>query len=989
MIQQERLRPRSAGIARLVARSSGRWALWIAGVVFCTGLLPAAEHDIRLGWIDRFHSGSFSQAQIAALKTRLVGYDALACPEQRIVLQRVPDEEIFADQRELRGACGSIVQIPEDFDVNLTGHVYRGVIMDPLRPERESRQAWMQRSRRWKQTDGSPVVAMPVLRPESLPSDVVVGIDEAGTWQIGCDFNANLSFEPAERFVLPADQMDAPVVASIAGTTVVLRAAEGRTDAAVEPTTLGLEVLCVDALPAKEHSSESGQGMIAQTVVRMGKSDDGASVQWVLLPTGGGAADVAAAMAAAERADCDAVLVNLDGLLHWPTDAARLLASLSRHSGLPVVTTRQTPISPNFHVEPDRSSVADLAEILSSQSDSQKTFARAVGELITDLPRFRQAIQLDEMTAAGVLPSVSLSSIEENATNDRFVTIAGTQSCIARIPRDAVDGRIEIGNRAARFEELDVRLYDELGMRVTGVEHSNGVRFDSMPLAQAMRARGGYVVAAPSLFYRGRTVMAAGDDVRITWTHAAAVPADAKSPVDSESKIAQEQLPPGVKVAPRYRVDRLPPMATDDVPDSVQQIAAGLTSRGPTVASWWYREPPRHGSIAYHHVFEDEFPGSTQWPHHRLQFWVVYENGRLLPGYRSVGDLGGSNPADAWILVQAAVTDDRNLAKPPRLLQTASLRGRAPSELDWQRVPIETGDRQPAADLSSLSTEKSFLLAELRAEDSHPSEGWVWATDPQQSSDPMPWLQYYDHDIIQAAIAELKARGKTAAEIVSASPRPSDDSKDLTAWRENLVAIDQVEVRKSNLDAVVETSRRVLELCRERLDGLPPPERPYYEDMLATIESPEQNFVGKADAFQFQSDPQWLQTYAGAVDAAYRLTRAIGYRELPELVAEQPIVDQAAQDEAYEAALFQLCGLVEIKDPRFVLTLRRYHHRRDEPIKAYRVLRRHAYEGPATAWYFKKERDAFEQSGVPALSRLGHARWFLREMAEPVRQASP
>lgn len=60
------------------------------------------------------------------------------------------------------------------------------------------------------------------------------------------------------------------------------------------------------------------------------------------------------------------VVVNLDGLLDRPTDAARLIAELSRRSEIPVVATRRTPISPDFFVEPARRSVPDLARSISA-----------------------------------------------------------------------------------------------------------------------------------------------------------------------------------------------------------------------------------------------------------------------------------------------------------------------------------------------------------------------------------------------------------------------------------------------------------------------------------------------------------------------------------------------------------------------------------------------------------------------------------------------
>ncbi len=960
-----------------------RWGL-LAALLLGWGLpKTSADRPIRMGWIDRFASGAFSEDQIAAFAPHLVGYDPLSCPEQSIVLQPVPATDITVNRGTLAGVCGAEVQIPESFKVSPHSSLYRGLICDARRPGRESRQRWIHQTRQWNEQDHSPLVAMPVLGPDMVPSDVLVCIDRNDDWQIGCDWNADLHFEPTECFRLSASQHDLPVMASSGDATVVIRRASVAPD-----QTPQLQMLCIAAAQSGWRSVDPGQAVIADFAAKLSRQDGQQQVQWVLLPTGRGAADLAAAMAAAEHAGCDAVLVNLDQLLHWPTDATRLLAELSRQTQIPVVVTRQTPISPKFHVEPARLSIPDIAEIHFSPSKSDSAaFSHAVDELITDLARFRVATQATRLVGTPTQANSYIEPIAGDLPHDRFMATLDDDRCVVRVPGNAIDGRVVISDRQANFDDIDATLYDKRGMRVTGIEHTNGIRFDSMPPAQAFRARGGYLVAKQRLFYRGRTVATLSDDVRLQWTR----PSDgATTDTDGSS----------TSIKPSYEIDRLQRVGTHDVPPYVRQIATGLTERGPSVASWWYREPPRHGSIAYHHVFQDPF-SKLHWANNRLQFWVVYEDGRLLPGYRTIGDLGGSNPRDAWILVQGAITDDITTANPPELIQSEAVSNQVPADMNWHPFhPAMMHSNDTSQNTSSLDTKRivlprddRFLFAEVRPRNGEaPGYGWRWAVAPQHRSEPLPWLKLYDHDAVQAAINEQKSTGVTATEIVTNTPRPAENSEDIVAWRAYLLAIDQAEVRKLQIDETVHAARRVLALCRGRLGGLPSPETPSHDDFLDSRGQPIPPDPSASDAipvFRVRYDRQWQQTYAWAVDAAYRLTRAIGYRELPEVIAEHPIANQTAQDADYEAAFFQLCGLVEIRNPRFALTLVRYHHRRNEPVKAYEILTRYAYEGPSTPWYFKKERDLWEQSGVASLSRLGHARWFLHEAGQPIRQVSP
>lgn len=993
-------------VCRSVVERSSRRAWWLGALLawWVYGSVPAlaGEGPIRLGWIDRFASGSLSGAPFNALQSHLVGYDPLGCPEQRVVLQRVPPTDISLDQRTIRGACGADVRIPEGFEMSSQTHFYRGVIFDERRPGSQSRQAWLQESRDWAEDDGSPLVPLPVLSPELLPSDVVVCIGGDGHWQIGCDFNVNLNLEPSECFKISA-ALGQPIIALAAGTAVVMRGEMVSSETEPDSAEPKLQILCVDQSREKRRSSSTGQAMIASLAVELSR-DEERQVEWVLLPTGRGAADVAAAMTAAQREGCDAVVVNLDGLLHRPTDAARLIAELSRRSKIPVMATRRTPISPDFFVEPARRSVPDLAEIHFRGTKPDTTaFEDAVGKLISDRASYRRATQADALTGLPTQPAHYLRPIAGEISSERFIQIAGREISAARVPRDAVNGRVDMVHRQVKLDDIDAAIYDEKGMRVAITRHGDDAAFDRIPPAQILHARGGFVLSDRFLTWNGSRHDTLGKDVSLHWTRPRDVAEVMGASLDNipvtESKMSDESITRDGYVEPRYQIDRLRRVETAQVPDRIEQMTAGLTRRGPDVVSWWYREPPRHGSITPRHLFQDEFSQPVTWSTDRLQFWMVYENGRLRPGYHSIGDPCGVEPADAWILVQAARTGDIVDADPPRLIQSSTLPVCQPRSLPWRWIPPAVLHREPAAqepqavparERAMLAAEDHFLLGEFRAEGEEAfGYRWWWAGTSPPASEQGPWLEFYDNDVVQAAVDERKSQGQSAAQIVAKTPRPDDDSSDLVAWRKYLVAIDQSEVRKSHLDLVEETARQVLKRCRQRMGGLPEPQPPYLDGAPATGGRTALPTTRPPSDFEFRLDSDFLHTYAWAVDAAYRLTRAIGYRELPDVVAEHPIVDPAAQDRAYEEALFQLCGLVKITDPRFFLTLRRYHHSRDEPIQAYQVLTRYGYEGPATPWYFKKERDAFEQSGVRSLSRLGYARWFLHENGDPIRQAWP
>jgi hypothetical protein len=82
------------------------------------------------------------------------------------------------------------------------------------------------------------------------------------------------------------------------------------------------------------------------------------------------------------------------------------------------------------------------------------------------------------------------------------------------------------------------------------------------------------------------------------------------------------------------------------------------------------------------------------------------------------------------------------------------------------------------------------------------------------------------------------------------------------------------------------------------------------EALLATIDQPAlrerlaDRALGNEAGNENRERTDWQK--AAVIDALYRKGRAIGYRELPEVVAERPIEDPAALDKAFRENLAEL-----------------------------------------------------------------------------------
>jgi len=97
-------------------------------------------------------------------------------------------------------------------------------------------------------------------------------------------------------------------------------------------------------------------------------------------------------------------------------------------------------------------------------------------------------------------------------------------------------------------------------------------------------------------------------------------------------------------------------------------------------------------------------------------------------------------------------------------------------------------------------------------------------------------------------------------------------------------------------------------------------------------------------------------------DALYRKARAIGYRELPDVVEKKPIEDQAKQDEQFKAAVRELSVWVDLNDDKYYLIRVRQLRREDNFAQAIQILNKHL-DQDSPLLHFKKRRDMFAELG--------------------------
>lgn len=185
--------------------------------------------------------------------------------------------------------------------------------------------------------------------------------------------------------------------------------------------------------------------------------------------------------------------------------------------------------------------------------------------------------------------------------------------------------------------------------------------------------------------------------------------------------------------------------------------------------------------------------------------------------------------------------------------------------------------------------------------------------------------------------------------------------------------LDQEEVRKDRLDEIVAAA----------------------DALLATIDQPAlrerlaDRALGTQAGNENREQTDWQK--AAVIDALYRKGRAIGYRELPEVVAEHPIEDPAALDKAFRDNLTELARWTNVEaEEVYLLKLRDL--RRDQKFGAAAKLLQNRATEEAGFWSAWKRFEIYDSLGWTAereMARSDLLQRFPKRAAEELKEHEP
>lgn len=121
------------------------------------------------------------------------------------------------------------------------------------------------------------------------------------------------------------------------------------------------------------------------------------------------------------------------------------------------------------------------------------------------------------------------------------------------------------------------------------------------------------------------------------------------------------------------------------------------------------------------------------------------------------------------------------------------------------------------------------------------------------------------------------------------------------------------------------------------------------------------------------------------IDALYRKGRALGFMELPEVIATKPIADREKHSEQFEATYKALAQWVDPTTPDYFLLAVRRHRRNGELGEALSLLQKHMKSGPANYWHYKKRRDMLLELGWPQLADQATSNLIIRFPVEAAK----
>ena len=143
-----------------------------------------------------------------------------------------------------------------------------------------------------------------------------------------------------------------------------------------------------------------------------------------------------------------------------------------------------------------------------------------------------------------------------------------------------------------------------------------------------------------------------------------------------------------------------------------------------------------------------------------------------------------------------------------------------------------------------------------------------------------------------------------------------------------------------------------------------------------------QKVVDAADALltSLHDSPQTDSVNEATIDALYRKGRALGYMELPDVVARQPVTDPRALDELFESTFRRLDSMVDTKQPQYILLRIRRERRRGRRAVGLNLVEVYRTTHPNPVWHFKKRYDLLTELGATLHAQQAGAKlWILAE----------
>lgn len=119
-------------------------------------------------------------------------------------------------------------------------------------------------------------------------------------------------------------------------------------------------------------------------------------------------------------------------------------------------------------------------------------------------------------------------------------------------------------------------------------------------------------------------------------------------------------------------------------------------------------------------------------------------------------------------------------------------------------------------------------------------------------------------------------------------------------------------------------------------------------------------------------------------DALYRKGRALGYMELPEVLAVKPVNNPVALQQAFEDNFRRLDELVDTTAPDYILLRIRRERRLKRYGKALDLVRKYRSTHPGPVWHYKKRFDLLTEAGAKLHAHQAAAELWLHA-AKPDR----